>query len=156
MKKKTYEQINATMIQIADILAPALENMVANQEKKQKENRMLGIQHVQKGGTAHYDDYNKFLFTPDHPAKNIVEPYRSHGIAQLKSDGTFDFIRQPRLRAQSELIRKLAHGRVSKTKDGAIQLTLKVYQDEGINISEAIYQEAGLAKDAIVEWQMKR
>ena len=35
---------------------------------------------------------------------------------------------------QLELIKKLAHGRVSKTKDGAIQLTLKVFFHEGLNI----------------------
>ena len=57
---------------------------------------------------------------------------------------------------QSLLIKKLAHGRVSKTKDGAIQLTLKVYCDEGVNISETIAAEAEIARDAIVEYQLKR
>ena len=117
---------------------------------------MMGFQHVLKTGIAHYDDGDKFLFTPDTPVPGCAYPFRSAGIAQLLSDGTFDFIRQPRLRAQSQLIRKLAHGRVSKTKDGAIQLTLKVYQDEGVNISQAIAEEASIAKDAIVDWQMRR
>ena len=51
---------------------------------------------------------------------------------------------------------QFAHGRVSKTKDGAIQLTLKVYCDEGVNISETIAAEAEIARDAIVEYQLKR
>ncbi len=123
----------------------------------QDTNERTFISHLQKEGMAMYNNKNcNFLFLPDNPVKGCASPFRGVGVGLLLSDGTFDFIRQPRIRAQSELIRKLAHGRVSKTKDGAIQLTLKVYQDEGINISEAIYQEAGQAKDAIVEWQLKR
>lgn len=112
--------------------------------------------HLQKTGMAHYDDQDKFLFTPDNPVPRCLTPFRGLGMAQLLSDGTFDFIRKPYLRAQSELIRKLAHGRVSKTKDGAIQLTLKVFQDEGLNIGEAIAEEAMIAKNALVDWQLKR
>ena len=122
-----------------------------NNEKKEF------ISHLQKQGMAMYNNKEcNFLFLPDNPAKGCANPFRGTGVAQLLCDGTFDFVRQPRLRAQSELIRKLAHGRVSKTKDGAVQLTLKVYQDEGINISEAIAQEALIAKQAIIDWQMKR
>lgn len=112
--------------------------------------------HLQLSGLAHYDDHDKFLFTPDNSVVGSLPSFRGRGIAQLMSDGTFDFIRQPHLRAQSQLIRKLAHGRVSKTKDGAIQLTLKVFCDEGVNISETIATEAELARQAIVEWQLKR
>ena len=112
--------------------------------------------HTQKSGMAYYDDGDKFLFTPDDPVNGLITPFRSEGVAQVLSDGTFDFVRKPRLRAESELILKLAHGRVSKTKDGAIQLTLKVYQDEGINIPQAIAREAKQACKAVREWQMKR
>ena len=118
--------------------------------------KVLTNKHIQLSGMALYDDGDKFLFTPDAEAMRTIFPFRGTGVGQLLSDGTFDFIRKPRIRAQSELIRKLAHGRVSKTKDGAIQLTLKVFQDEGINISEAIAQEALIAKNAIIDWQMKR
>lgn len=112
--------------------------------------------HAQQDGMAHYDDQDKFLFTPDNPVGGIVTPFHGMGMAQLLSDGTFDFVRRPRLRTQSQLIRKLAHGRLSKTKDGAIQLTLKVFQDEGVNISQAIHEEAELARQALVDWQMRR
>ncbi len=117
---------------------------------------MPGCRHILKSGMALYDDGDKFLFTPDYPARGLFLPFRAGGVAQLLSDGTFDFVRKPRLRAQSELILKLAHGRVSKTKDGAIQLTLKVYQDEGINIPRTIAREAKEACKAVREWQMKR
>ena len=74
---------------------------------------------------------------------------RMHGVAQQMTDGTFDFVAQPRVKAQSQLIKKLAHGRVSLTKDNAIQLTLKVMRNENINIAETIAAEAAEAADAI-------
>lgn len=112
--------------------------------------------HWQIEGVAHYDGNDKFLFTPSEPVALPLPCFRAIGLAQQHFDGTFDFIRRPRLRAQSELIRKLAHGRISKTKDGAIQLTLKVFEDERVNISQTIGEEACIAQAALVEWQLKR
>lgn len=112
--------------------------------------------HWQIEGVAHYDGTDKFLFTPSEPVALPLPRFRAMGLAQQHFDGTFDFIRRPRLRAQSELIRKLAHGRISKTKDGAIQLTLKVFEDERVNISQTIGEEACIAQAALVEWQLKR
>ncbi len=112
--------------------------------------------HWQIEGVAHYDGNDKFLFTPSEPVALPLPCFRAMGLAQQHFDGTFDFIRRPRPRAQSELIRKLAHGRISKTKDGAIQLTLKVFEDEGVNISKTIGEEACIAQAALVEWQLKR
>ncbi len=113
-------------------------------------------QHIQLSGMASYDESKYFLFAPDEPVAGLLPRFRCHGIAQQMTDGTFDFVAKPKVKPQSQLIKKLAHGRVSKTKDGAIQLTLKVYSDEGENIAEAIYKEAAIAKDAIVAFQMKR
>lgn len=112
--------------------------------------------HWQIEGVAHYDGNDKFLFTPSEPVALPLPRFRAMGLAQQHFDGTFDFIRRPRLRAQSELIRKLAHGRISKTKDGAIQLTLKVFEDERVNISQTIGEEASIAQAALVKWQLKR
>ena len=53
-----------------------------------------------------------------------------------------DFVRKPQLKPKSTLIRKLAHGRLSDTFDGAVQLTLKVFRTEGLNIRETIIKEA--------------
>ena len=116
-----------------------------------------GCQHVQLGGVAFFDEGKCFMFSPeDEGVRNKVEGFRSQGIAQQLTDGTFDFVAKPRIRSQSELIRKLAHGRVSKTKDGAIQLTLKVFCDEGINIANTLVKEAEEATDAVVDYQLKR
>ena len=107
-------------------------------------------QHVQLGGMAFYDDSRCFMFSPDEPVPDVVQRMRRmHGVAQQMTDGTFDFVAQPRTKSQSTLIKKLAHGRVSLTKDNAIQLTLKVMRNENINIAEAIAAEAADAADAI-------
>lgn len=114
-------------------------------------------QHVQLGGMAFYDESKYFMFSPDEPVPYVAQRVRRmHGVAQQMTDGTFDFVAQPRLKAQSVLIKKLVHGRVSKTKGGAIQLTLKVMPNENINIAEAIAAESAEAVDAIVNFQLKR
>mgnify|MGYP004458582651 FL=1 len=120
-------------------------------------NQFNGCQHVQLGGIVFYDESKYFLFSPDDSVPDKVQRMRRmHGVAQQMTDGTFDFVAQPRVRSQSQLIRKLAHGRVSLTKDKAIQLTLKVTPSENINIAQAIAIESAEAADAIVDYQLKR
>ena len=136
-----------------------IQNMKKNVNKQQVNGQQVnnGSQHVQLGGMAFYDESKCFLFAPnEHGGGEKVLGFRSQGVAQQLSDGTFDFVVKPRIRSQSELIRKLAHGRVSKTKDGAIQLTLKVFCDEGINIGSTLVKEAEEAAEAVVDYQLKR
>ena len=119
-------------------------------EAKTTNNLFNQCSHVQLGGMAFYDDSRCFMFSPDEPVPDMVQRMRRmHGVAQQMTDGTFDFVAQPRVKAQSTLIKKLAHGRVSLTKDNAIQLTLKVMRNENINIAETIAAEAADAADAI-------
>ncbi len=112
------------------------------------------LAHTQKEGMASYDSNQYFTFTPDNPVAGSIHPYRSQGQGQLMSDGTFYFVRKPRLRAQSRLIKKLPHGRLSETKDGAIQLTIKIAVDED-DIPKTIGKEASEAKKALTEWLKK-
>ena len=133
-------------------------NKVQNNAQNNVQNQQVnnnGCQHVQLGGVAYYDDKQYFLFSPDSVNQGVVEAFRRHGVAQQMQDGTFDFVVQHRLRTQSELIKKLAHGRVSKTKDGAVQLTLKVFCHEGINIAQTLAVEAAEGADAVVDYQLK-
>lgn len=117
-------------------------------------NQLNSCQHVQLGGIAFYDESKYFLFSPDEPVPDVVQRMRRmHGVAQQMTDGTFDFVAQPRQKSQSKLIRKLAHGRVSKTKDGAIQLTLKIFADEQINVAEAIMKESEEAARAFISFE---
>ena len=127
--------------------------------KKQVNNQQVNnndCQHVQLGGVAYYDDKQYFLFSPDSVNQGVVEAFRRHGVAQQMQDGTFDFVAVSKPKSQSELIKKLAHGRVSKTKDGAVQLTLKVFCHEGINIAQTLAVEAAEGADAVVDYQLKR
>ncbi len=113
------------------------------------------LSHIQKDGMASYDNNRIFTFMPDDVEARDIFPYRSPGTAQLMSNGTFIFVRKPRLRSQSKLIKKLPHGRVSETKDGAVQLTIKIYEDEDVDIVDTIGKEASEAKKAVKEWLIK-
>jgi hypothetical protein len=58
-------------------------------------------------------------------------------------NATFDYVaNKPRVRANSTLLRKAAHGRLSATRDEAIQLTLKVFKREGLDVRETLLREA--------------
>ena len=129
-------------------------NKVQNNVQNQQVNNN-GCQHVQLGGMAYYDAKQYFLFSPDSVNQGVVEAFRRHGVAQQMQDGTFDFVAVSKPKSQSELIKKLAHGRVSKTKDGAVQLTLKVFCHEGINISQTLAVEAAEGAEAVVDYQLK-
>jgi hypothetical protein len=129
--------------------------MKKNNNKTNVLNINTGVQHVQIAGVAYYDESKYFMFAPDFIGKNRVPSLRMRGVAQQMSDGTFDFVAQPKKKPLSQLIKKLAHGRVSKTADGAIQLTLKVYCDEGVNIGDVLADEAEDASEAVVEYQLK-
>ncbi len=120
-------------------------------------NQFNGCNHVQLGGMAHYDERRYFMFAPDYCVPNVVQRVRRMcGVAQQMTDGTFEFVSQPKLRTQSKLIKKLAHGRISLTKDKAIQLTLKVMANENINIAETIAAEAAEGANALIDYQLRR
>ena len=129
--------------------------MKKNNNKTNVLNTNTGVQHVQIAGVAYYDESKYFMFAPDFIGKNRVPSLRMRGVAQQMSDGTFDFVAQPKKKPLSQLIKKLAHGRVSKTADGAIQLTLKVYCSEGENIGDVLADEAADASEAVVDYQLK-
>lgn len=128
-----------------------------NSNNNTTNNQFNGCNHVQLGGMAHYDERRYFMFAPDDPVPNMVQRVRRMcGVAQQMTDGTFDFVPKPHVKAQSKLIKKLAHGRISLTKDKAIQLTLKVMANENINIAEAIAAEAAEGANALIDYQLRR
>ena len=93
---------------------------------------------------------NNFHFSPRTLIRGYeIEPKSCHGQAILNRDGTFDFIHHPRKNYRGVLIKKLAHGRLSSTKDGGILLTLKFMPDENLNIAEEMHLEAWRACQAI-------
>ena len=133
------------------------DNSKKNVNNNTTNNQFNGCNHVQLGGMAHYDERRYFMFAPDEPVPNVVQRVRRMcGVAQQMTDGTFDFVPKPHVKAQSKLIKKLAHGRISLTKDKAIQLTLKVMANENINIAEAIAAEAAEGANALIDYQLRR
>ena len=112
-------------------------------------------QSVQLGGVAYVTDRKYVMFCPDDPVPGVVEPFVMTGKGQLMRDGTFDFSPQPpSRRRRGTLLKKVAHGRLSATKDGAFLLTLKVFKHEGLDVENVMEKEA---KEAIGEgfrtWQ---
>ena len=77
-----------------------------------------------------------------------MKPFKGNGSIQLLSDGTLDVVRTIRKRSLSTLIKKLPHGRLSKTMDGAIQLTIKVFLNEKVKIGNVLLAETAQALNA--------
>ncbi len=115
--------------------------MKKNSIEKQKASKTISISGCavinESRGASEY-----VQFMPDDPEGQMVRGWRHEGVAQLLGNGMFDFISRPRVRSASTLIKKVAHGRLSATKDGAVQLTLKIYKTEGIPMAETLMQEA--------------
>ena len=82
-------------------------------------------------------------FLPDDELAPVLEQgSRTHGQLQQLRNGSFDFIpNRPRVRANSLLICKMAHGRLSGTRDHAWQLTLKCFASEAIDWQKAFVVE---------------
>ena len=75
-------------------------------------------------------------FLPDDDMALVLEQGSiTRGQLQQLRNGAFDYVaNKPRLRAKSTLLRKVAHGRLSATRDAAYQLTLKVFKREGVDV----------------------
>ena len=92
-------------------------------------------------GTAIYEENSYFSFTPKQTVAGTVQRFSQYGVAHQLSSGAFHFEMRPRYRSQSKLIKKVAHGRLSATKDNATLLTLKVYEEEGLDVETVMLKE---------------
>ena len=105
-------------------------------------------------------DENKmtFEFLPDNPQAQQIDVCHSGGTAHLMKRGEFSFnSSKKRVRDNSLLICKAAHGRLSGTRDKAFQLTLKVFAVEGIDWQRAFVRETvGLMTNLMGEEQMSK
>lgn len=100
-------------------------------------------QNVQLEGVAHVSVDKLVMFCPDNPVPGVVSPFVSNGKGQLMRDGTFDFSPlPPQKRRRGTLLKKVAHGRLSATKDGAYLLTLKVFKHEALDAARVMAKEA--------------
>ena len=106
------------------------------------------IEHIQLTGQGIFDDGKYFRFEPEDSDFGVVKPFKGNGSIQILSDGTLDVVRTIRRKPLSTLIKKLPHGRLSKTMDGAIQLTIKVFLNEKVRISNVLLAETAQALSA--------
>ena len=111
------------------------------------------IEHIQLAGQGFYDDGKYFRFEPEDRDFGVVKPFKGNGSIQLLSDGTLDVVRTIRKRSLSTLIKKLPHGRLSKTFDGAIQLTIKVFLNEKTKINNILLAETAQASSAYADYE---
>ena len=111
------------------------------------------IEHFQLAGQGIYDDGKYFRFEPEDCDFGMVKPFKGNGSIQLLSDGTLDVVRTIRKKSLSTLIKKLPHGRLSKTFDGAIQLTIKVFLNEKAKISNIMLAETVQASSAYADYE---
>ncbi len=122
-------------------------------DKPCRHHQTKGLYHLE--GMAYYDlETLSVSFSPNDPTPNELTPYRHEGVGMQMRDGSFEFIPRKRARYNSTLIKKLTHGRLSLTKQGFYQLTLKFSLIEKIDISAQIVTEAIDASDALskVQW----
>ena len=111
------------------------------------------IEHFQLAGQGIYDDGKYFRFEPEDSDFGMVKPFKGNGSIQLLSDGTLDVVRTIRKKSLSTLIKKLPHGRLSKTFDGAIQLTIKVFLNEKAKINNVLLTETAQASSAYADYE---
>lgn len=92
--------------------------------------------------TSDKDGRMIFEFLPNDPQAQLLDSCRTGGSGQLMRSGSFYFNpSKKRIRSNNMLIRKAAHGRLSHTRDGAYQLTLKSFAVEDIDWQRAFLEE---------------
>lgn len=80
---------------------------------------------------------------PTNPRAGLLEPFRGRGYGQLLSNGTFDFVRQKRIRRKPVL--KLPHSSVSYGEDGFDRFTFTLPAGQREDFCRLLRSEATLA-----------
>lgn len=107
--------------------------------------KMIQISGVAVVTTSENDRVDNIQFLPDDEMAPVLEQGSiNSGLIQVLRSGAFDYTAnwKPKTRANSTLLRKSAHGRLSATRDEAYQLTLKVFKREGLDVIETMSKEA--------------
>ena len=88
-------------------------------------------------------------FIPDNTTDIKMPSWRRGGIGQQLRNGSFDFLAKKYVKSNSILIKKVKHGRLSRTKDGFIQLTLKIALTENVDMKKVFRMEAKEATEVL-------
>ena len=147
--KKTEQAVQTVQTKAATVKKTTKKTSVS----KTTSVREKTIEHFQLAGQGIYDDGKYFRFEPEDSDFGVVKPFKGNGSIQLLSDGTLDVVRTIRKRSLSTLIKKLPHGRLSKTMDGAIQLTIKVFLNEKTKINNILLTETAQASSAYADYE---
>ena len=117
--------------------------------------RKTTSQHTQLSGVGVFDNNQYFTFNPDAQVNGVVHGFRKRGHGQQLPNGTFSFVAdEPSHRSQATMIKKLLHGKVSLTKNGLYQLTLRFDPREKVNYSVVMLNEASEATEAIKDYEI--
>ena len=128
--------------------------LLANSTKIMKKNNKSS-QHTQLSGVGVFDNNKYFTFNPDAQVNGVVQGFRKRGHGQQLPNGTFSFVAdEPSHRSQATMIKKLLHGKVSITKNGLYQLTLRFDPREKVNYSVVMLNEASEATEAIKDYEI--
>jgi hypothetical protein len=92
-----------------------------------------------------------FSFHPDFPEPGRFARYRKQGTGIRTSDGTFEFVESKREGSHAEIIKKLSHGRLTKTLAGEFLLTIRIPEWEHRPTS-VIADNALVAMDALQQY----
>ena len=100
---------------------------------------------VVKGKSVFTENDNQkpcIQFCPDKTEGKVVKQMRGEARVNVLSSGAYDVSFIKRIRSAAKLLKKLLHGSLSKTKDGAVQLTIKVFNPESQDVSGILVNEA--------------
>ena len=98
-----------------------------------------------------YDERdNEYVqFIPENESGMTMPDWRRRGIGQQLRNGCFDFLAKKYVKSNSTLLKKVSHGRLSRTKDGFIQLTLKIAVTENVDMKKVFRKEAREATEVL-------
>ena len=88
-------------------------------------------------------------FIPDNTTGITMPSWRRNGIGQQLRNGSFDFMAKKHEKSKSILLKKVKHGRLSRTKDGFIQLTLKIALSENVDMKKVFRKETKEATEVL-------
>ena len=103
------------------------------------------------GSGSFSENAGVFTFNPDFPMQGNFKRYKKQGTAIQTSDGTFEFLERNWSRSHAMLIKKLPHGRLTKTLAGDYLLTIRINECES-RPTGIIADDALTAMDALQEY----
>ena len=103
------------------------------------------------GSGSFSENAGVFTFNPDFPMQGNFKRYKKQGTAIQTSDGTFEFIEKNWAIPRARLIKKLTHGRLTKTLAGDYLLTIRINECES-RPTGIIADDALTAMDALQEY----